>query len=162
MLGAFVGNFQSRGQESNWSSMVNNAGIANDVAGLVAKSGGTRIHETETGTFDLTMSINVRSVFLGCKYAIAQFLKQEPLPVNSRGDRTKGWIVNVASTAGIVALAGAPSYITSKHAVVGMTKQIAIDYAKDRIHCNALCPSCKSHYPGCLSICPEPQDVRVS
>ena len=144
MLEANLENFQTKEGESNSTSMANNAGIANDVAGLVAKPGGTRIHETATGIFDLTMSVNVRSVFLGCKYAIAQFLKQEPLPVNSRGDRTRGWIVNTASTAGIVALAGGPSYITSKHAVVGMTKQVAIDYAKDRIHCNALCPSCKS------------------
>lgn len=123
--------------------MVNNAGIAIDVDGLAAKPGGNRLHETATETFDLTMSINVRGVFLGCKYAIAQFLKQDPLPVNSRGDFTRGWIVNTASTGGLVALAGAPSYITSKHAVVGMTKQVAIDYAKDRIHCNALCPSCE-------------------
>ena len=145
MPGASLDNQTREMEESNSSSMVNNAGIAKDVEGLVAKLGGTRIHETETATFDLTMSINVRSVFLGCKYAIAQFLKQQPLPVNSRGDRTRGWIVNTASTAGIVALAGGPSYITSKHAVVGMTKQVAIDYAKDRIHCNALCPSCKSN-----------------
>lgn len=67
--------------------------------------------------FDLTMSINTRGVFLGCKYALAQFLSQEPLPENSRGDRTRGWIVNVASKGGLVALAGAPSNTISKHAV---------------------------------------------
>lgn len=127
--------------------MVNNAGIAIDVDGLAAKPGGNRIHETATETFDLTMNINVRGVFLGCKYAIAQFLKQDPLPVNSRGDFTRGWIVNTASAGGLVALVGAPSYITSKHAVVGMTKQVAIDYAKDKIHCNALCPSCEFIIP---------------
>lgn len=124
--------------------MVNNAGIALDVDGLAARPGGLRVHETPTETFDLTISINTRGVFLGCKHAIAQFLKQKPLPANSRGDSTRGWIVNMASTGGLVALGGAPSYITSKHAVVGLTKQIAIDYAKDRIHCNALCPSCES------------------
>ncbi|KAK6431652.1 hypothetical protein LTR95_012190 [Oleoguttula sp. CCFEE 5521] len=41
---------------------------------------------------------------------------------------------------GTVGTANAPAYVTSKHAVVGMTKQMAIDYAKDRIHVNALCP----------------------
>lgn len=123
--------------------MVNNAGIAKDVTGLANQAGGLRLHESSTVDFDETMKINTRGVFLGSKYAIAQFLRQEPLPVNSRGDRTRGWIVNMASTGGLVALQGAMSYVTSKHAVIGMTKQIAVDYAKDRIHCNALCPSCK-------------------
>jgi NAD(P)-dependent dehydrogenase (short-subunit alcohol dehydrogenase family) len=123
--------------------MVNNAGIAFDVAGLAAQPGGVRLHEVPTENFDATLAINTRGVFLGCKHAIAQFLKQNPLPANSRGDETRGWIVNVASTGGLIGLPGAPSYTTSKHAVVGLTKQAAVDYAKDRIHCNALCPSCK-------------------
>jgi NAD(P)-dependent dehydrogenase (short-subunit alcohol dehydrogenase family) len=124
-------------------SMVNNAGIAPEVNDIAAQPGGLRVHETLTETFDRTMNINVRGVFLGCKYAIVQFLAQEPLAVNSRGDATRGWIVNVASLAGLVALGGAPCYTASKHAVVGLTKQIGLDYAKDRIHCNSLCPSCK-------------------
>jgi NAD(P)-dependent dehydrogenase (short-subunit alcohol dehydrogenase family) len=121
--------------------MVNNTGIADDVAALVDRPGGLRLHETPTEQFDRTWAINTRGTFLGCKYSLAQFLNQEPLPTNSRGDSTRGWIVNTASAGGVVALAGAPSYITSKHAVVGLTKQIAVDYAKDKIHCNALCPS---------------------
>jgi NAD(P)-dependent dehydrogenase (short-subunit alcohol dehydrogenase family) len=124
-------------------SMVNNAGIAPEVNDIAAQPGGLRVHETLTETFDRTMNINVRGVFLGCKYAVVQFLAQEPLSVNSRGDATRGWIVNVASLAGLVALGGAPCYTASKHAVVGLTKQIGLDYAKDRIHCNSLCPSCK-------------------
>jgi NAD(P)-dependent dehydrogenase (short-subunit alcohol dehydrogenase family) len=114
--------------------MANNAGIALDVAGLAAQPGGLRVHETLTENFDLTISIITRGVFLECKHALSQFLKQQPLPANSRGDSTRGWIVNMASTAGWVALGGAPSYTTLKHAVVGLTKRIAIDYAKDRIH----------------------------
>ena len=128
------------------SSMVNNAGIALEVEGLAAQPGGIRVHETATSTFDKTMEINTRGVFLGCKYAIQQFLAQEPLPVNSRGDITRGWIVNMGSTGGLVALSGAPCYTASKHAVVGLTKQIAVDYAKDRVHCNAICPSCGSYF----------------
>ncbi|KAF8866591.1 NAD(P)-binding protein [Acephala macrosclerotiorum] len=122
--------------------IVNCAGIANaDVDGLAAQPGGVRVHELQTSSFDNTMAINTRGVFLGCKYALQQFLAQEPLPASPRGDRTRGWIVNVASTAGLIALGGAPSYTTSKHAVMGLTKQIAVDYAKDKIHCNAVCPS---------------------
>lgn len=41
---------------------------------------------------------------------------------------------------GLVVTPGAPSYVSSKHAVIGLTKQVAVDYAKDRIHCNCLCP----------------------
>lgn len=133
--------------------MVNNAGVAPEIDGIAAQPGGLRAHETPIEIFDSTMRINTRGVFLGCKFALAQFLAQDPLPRNSRGDATRGWIVNVASLAGLVVLGGAPSYTTSKHAVVGLTKQIGVDYAKDRIHCNALCPSCKSFFLPSSSVC---------
>lgn len=126
--------------------IVNNAGIAPEVNLIAAKPGGIRAHETPMELFDQTMNNNVRAAFLGCKYALAQFLAQDPLPKNSRGDETRGWIVNTASLAGVVALGSAPSYTTSKHAVVGMTRQIGLDYAKDKVHVNALCPTCK-HLP---------------
>lgn len=41
---------------------------------------------------------------------------------------------------GLVGLANGPCYVPAKYAVVGITRQVAIDYTKDRIHCNALCP----------------------
>ncbi|RDL37039.1 uncharacterized protein BP5553_04472 [Venustampulla echinocandica] len=119
--------------------MVNNAGIGTEVDHQM-KAGDFRLHQTRTQDFDLVMNVNTRGVYLGCKYALAQFLKQEPLPPNGRGERTGGWIINLASIGGHVALAGAPCYTTSKHAVVGLTKEIAVSYAKDKIHCNSLCP----------------------
>lgn len=97
--------------------------------------------------------VNSTGVFLGCKHAIGQFLKQEP---NHQGRR--GWIVNVSSMLGYVGIRGGTGLITlpfflqcsphassaaycaSKGAVLNLTHQIALDYAKDRIHCNALCP----------------------
>ena len=104
--------------------MVNNAGIVgSDVEALKTKPGGVRAHETPMEAFDLVMNINVRGVMLGCKYALAQFLRQEPLPPNSRGDGIRGNIINMASIGGLVALGGGPSYTTSKSAVVGLTKQ---------------------------------------
>lgn len=117
-----------------------------DVNGLADQPGGRRVHEVDTSLFDITMAINTRGVFLGCKHALTQFLAQEPLPPTPRGDSIRGWIVNIASTGGLIALGGAPSYTTSKHAVVGLTKSIAIDYAKDKIHCNSVCPSCESPF----------------
>ena len=124
--------------------MVNNAGVAVEGSAVTGVGGIARLHNIPAAIFDQTMSINTRGVFLGCKYAITQMLNQEPLPANGRGDQTRGWIVNMASILGNVALTGAPSYTVSKHAVMGITKQVAVDYAKDRIHCNSICPGCKS------------------
>ncbi|KAI9713913.1 MAG: hypothetical protein M1820_000643 [Bogoriella megaspora] len=106
--------------------MVNNAGIA---------IGPTVMHEATEEEWDKLMNFNARSAFLGMKYAIAQMLKQDPHP---SGDR--GWIINMASCAGLVGIPATPTYSASKGAVVQMTKQVAIDYGKHRIHCNALCP----------------------
>lgn len=92
--------------------------------------------------------VNSRSVFLGCKFAIAQFLSQ---PVHRSGHR--GWIINTASMLGLVGLKpSAGAYCASKGAAVLLTKQIAVEYALDKIHCNALCPGCKSKSPNRLGL----------
>lgn len=108
----------------------NYAGIAAETAHGM----GVRAHEIPTKDFDRTLTINTRGVWLCCKYALKQMLEQEPREENARGERTRGWIVNAASMLGTVGVANAPCYVPSKHAVVGMTKQMAIDYAQDRIH----------------------------
>ena len=112
--------------------MVNNAGI-----GLEAH-GPRPIHETPDSTFDATMAVNSRGVFLGCKYAAQRMVSQVPHP---SGDR--GWIINIASVAGLVGFTGSVSYTASKGSVVQMTKAAALDLAPSRIHCNALCPGSK-------------------
>lgn len=73
-------------------SIVNNAGIS------VEARDPQPIHTTTEEVWDLTMQVNAKSVFLGCKYAIAQMLKQDPHP---SGDR--GWIVNTSSIMGLIA-----------------------------------------------------------
>ncbi|KAL8747192.1 MAG: hypothetical protein Q9190_000899 [Brigantiaea leucoxantha] len=109
--------------------MINNAGTGG------TESAG-KVHEMTEEMWDFVMSVNSRSVFLGCKYAISQFLSQPP---HSSGDR--GWIINTASMLGLVGLKpGASAYCASKGAVVLLTKQIAVEYGADKIHCNALCP----------------------
>lgn len=110
--------------------MANNAGISVESTHIRP----LRVHETNEEDFDRTIAINTKGVFLGCKYALKQMLEQEQL------HKSRGWIVNTASVQGLVPYYGTPSYCASKGAVVMLTKQIALDYAKDRIHANALCP----------------------
>ncbi|KAL8709774.1 MAG: hypothetical protein Q9220_005560 [cf. Caloplaca sp. 1 TL-2023] len=113
--------------------MINNAGTGGtETAG--------KIHEMTEKSWDFTMNINARAVFLGMKYAITQFLSQPPHSPSGHS----GWIINTASMLGIVGLQpGAAAYCASKGAVVLLTKQVAVEYAKDKIHCNCLCPGCE-------------------
>ncbi|KAK0277210.1 hypothetical protein LTR35_010120 [Friedmanniomyces endolithicus] len=131
-------------QAASWGGRVdilcNYAGIAAETAHGIAHGAAPRCHDFPTSGFDQTMTINCRGVWLCCKYALKQMLAQEPREANARGERTRGWIINAASMLGLIGLANTPAYTTSKHAVVGMTKQMAIDYAEDRIHINALAP----------------------
>ncbi|KAH7053171.1 hypothetical protein B0J12DRAFT_47087 [Macrophomina phaseolina] len=113
--------------------MVNNAGISVESSHPRA----LRCHETPEDDYDKTMAINTKGVFLGCKYALAQMLRQDPLEGQNED---RGWIVNTASIQGLLAYHGTPAYCASKGAVVQLTRQVALDYAKDRIHCNCLCP----------------------
>ena len=105
--------------------MVNNAGI---FTGLH-----TIVDETED-EYDRTMAVNAKSVWLGCKFAIRQMLTQEPV------DGSRGRIVNIASIGGLVGLAAEPAYCAAKGAVVNLTRQLAVDFAPERINVNAICP----------------------
>ncbi|KAL4902050.1 hypothetical protein BDW74DRAFT_187039 [Aspergillus multicolor] len=109
--------------------LVNNAGIA-----IEARTPAV-LHLTDEETWDTTIRVNAKSVFVGCKYALAQMLRQEP---HSSGDR--GWIVNISSIMGMIGGLENPSYCASKGAVSQLTRQIALDYAPHRIHANAICP----------------------
>jgi NAD(P)-dependent dehydrogenase (short-subunit alcohol dehydrogenase family) len=82
------------------------------------------------------MAVNGKGVWLGMNYAATQMLKQEPAQPN--GDR--GWIINISSIVGLTGFAGTSCYNASKGAVTQMTKAVALEYAKDRIHIMSLHP----------------------
>ena len=87
------------------------------------------LHEYTEREWDNVMDVNVKSMFFASKHAI---------PHLRRGSR--GYIVNVGSISSFVGQALTPVYTTSKHAIVGLTKSIALDYATDGIRCNCVCP----------------------
>lgn len=101
--------------------LVNNAGVARTSLGVA---------EEPEADYDAIMAVNAKGVWLGCRFACRQFLHQ------GGGGR----IVNVASVGGIVGLEGESAYSASKGAVVNLTRQVAIDFARHRITCNAICP----------------------
>jgi NAD(P)-dependent dehydrogenase (short-subunit alcohol dehydrogenase family) len=101
--------------------------IAFNNAGTVSENP-SLIEQTEV-EYDRTMNVNVKGVWLSMKYEIAQMLKQG-----------SGAIVNTASGVGVVALPTVPLYTASKHAVVGLTKAVALQYAKAGIRINVVAP----------------------
>jgi NAD(P)-dependent dehydrogenase (short-subunit alcohol dehydrogenase family) len=100
--------------------MVNNAGV---------RDGYVPCTEMSEALFDRVIEINLKGVFLGCKSALPAMVAAG-----------YGKIINIASIAGIRPNRGGPAYVASKHAVLGLTKQLAWHYAPHGVRVNALCP----------------------
>jgi NAD(P)-dependent dehydrogenase (short-subunit alcohol dehydrogenase family) len=101
--------------------------IAFNNAGVEGSS--NPLHEQSIEDFDRLMAINLRGLFLCMKYEIQQMLTQG-----------SGVIINNSSAAGLVGMARFSPYVASKHAVMGLTRAAALDYAKQGIQINAVNP----------------------
>jgi NAD(P)-dependent dehydrogenase (short-subunit alcohol dehydrogenase family) len=98
----------------------NNAGIEGNVKPTA---------EYDEEMFDQVIAVNVKGVFLGLRHVLPVMLEQK-----------SGAIVNTASVAGLVATPGMPAYVASKHAVIGLTKTVSGEVARNGVRVNAVCP----------------------
>jgi NAD(P)-dependent dehydrogenase (short-subunit alcohol dehydrogenase family) len=121
----------------------NNAGIEQAL---------TPLPDQTEDTYDQIMDINVKGLWLSLKHEIPAMLKTGG-----------GAIVNNASIAGLIGFPEAPIYTASKHAVVGFTKAVALEYAKHNVRVNAVAPGAiETRMFQDFAKTPETKDALVS
>jgi len=98
--------------------------IVNNAAYHISKN----VEETSEEEWEFIINTNLRSTFLGCKYAIPHLRK------------TRGNIINISSMVGLVGQSNAGAYSATKGGQIAMSRGMALDFARDGIRVNVICP----------------------
>jgi NAD(P)-dependent dehydrogenase (short-subunit alcohol dehydrogenase family) len=116
------------------ASIVDAYGRIDAVVTAAGVAGGGPVHTLEREEWQRVIDVNLTGTYLVCKHALGQMLTQTP------EDGERGSIVTIASVEGLEGTAGGSSYNASKGGVVLLTRNLAIDYGRQGVRVNAICP----------------------
>ncbi|HTF32766.1 MAG TPA: SDR family NAD(P)-dependent oxidoreductase [Myxococcota bacterium] len=123
-----------RAVQDSIGAIVSQAGRIDAVVNAAGVAGGGPVHLLDASAWDQVLEVNLKGTFLVCKHALVHMLAQAPI------DGERGALVNLASIEGLEGTAGGSAYNASKGGVVLLTKNIAIDYGRQGIRANVICP----------------------
>ncbi|MHB1138652.1 MAG: SDR family NAD(P)-dependent oxidoreductase [Microthrixaceae bacterium] len=117
------------------ASAVARHGRLDGVVTAAGVAGGGAVHQLDPEEWHRIISINLTGTFTTVRHALAHMVGQETLP-----GRDRGAVVTIASIEGLEGTSGGSAYNASKGGVVLLTKNLAIDYGRQGIRANAICP----------------------
>ncbi|KAL4938364.1 hypothetical protein BDV06DRAFT_231905 [Aspergillus oleicola] len=103
----------------------------------------TRSTDVSAEQFDFVNGVNYRGTWLVSRAALKKMVAQDAVaddPAETWRTKSRGSIVNIASQLGVVSRPGASAYCASKAAIIGLTRADAIDFSRDLIRVNCVCP----------------------